>query len=202
MSILRRSVKRVVDVWAEIVAIVHVARFHVLARCGVMTFEHASEGVSRMGTFFGYRVRQRFYGHLLGRCGLGLEMNRLATIAERESRIGANVWVGPASYLDLVDIGDEVLIGPHVCVLAGGRHHRMDRADIPIRRQGNNRLTPTVIGAGSWIGANAVVMADIGPGAVVGAGAVVTKPVPAGAVAVGNPAMIISRRHDIAQATS
>jgi acetyltransferase-like isoleucine patch superfamily enzyme len=196
---VRRAVGRSVDACAAIVAAMHVTRFRVLSGAGVMTFQHASEAVSRAGTFFGYRVRQRFYGRLLEACGSGLEMNHLATIAEPGSRIGANVWVGPGSYLDLVDIGDEVLIGPHVCVLAGGRHHRVDRPDVPIRRQGNNPLTPTVIGAGSWIGANAVVMADVGQGAVVGAGAVVTKPLAAGAVAVGNPAQVVSRRGDVAQ---
>jgi len=198
----RRALGRGVDMWAEIVAVAHVLRFRLLSGAGVMTFQHASEAVSRHGTFVGYRVRQRFYDRTLATCGPGLEMNRLSTIAEPTSRIGANVWVGPGSYLDLVDIGDEVLIGPHVCVLAGGRHHRADRTDIPIRRQGNNPLTPTMIGAGSWVGAQAVVMADVGPGAVVGAGAVVTRPVPAGAVAVGNPARVIRRRDDIAKAAT
>jgi acetyltransferase-like isoleucine patch superfamily enzyme len=199
VSAPRRLAGCTVDALAEIVAVTHVSRFLLLSRVGVMTFQHASEAVSRTGTFFGYRVRGRFYRRLLGSCGPGLEMNRLATIADRRSRIGTNVWVGPGSYLDLVDIRDEVLIGPHTVVLSGGRHHRTDRPDVPIRRQGNNPLTPTVIGTGAWIGAAAVVMADVGPGAVVGAGAVVTQPVPAGAVVVGNPARLIARRDDVAQ---
>jgi acetyltransferase-like isoleucine patch superfamily enzyme len=102
----------------------------------------------------------------------------------------------------LVEIGDEVLIGPEVCVLAGGRHHRIDRIDTPIRHQGNNRLTPTIIGSGSWIGAHAVVMADVGRGAVIGAGAVVVKPIPPGATAVGNPARVVSVRGNVRHVTS
>jgi acetyltransferase-like isoleucine patch superfamily enzyme len=172
----------------------HVGRYLVLSRLGVMTFQHAAEAVSRHGTFLGYRVRQRFYGQLLASCGKGLEVNHRATVAERASRIGDRVWVGPGAYLDLVDIGDDVLVGPQTSVLAGGGHHRTGRLDVPIRRQGNNPLRPTTVGAGSWLGANAVVMADVGQGAVVGAGAVVTRPVPAFAVAAGNPARVIRLR--------
>jgi acetyltransferase-like isoleucine patch superfamily enzyme len=125
-------------------------------------------------------------------------VNYGATISERDTCIGADVWIGPYSYIDLAEIGDQVLIAPHVCILAGGRHHRFDRLDLPIRLQGNNPLRRTRIGSGAWIGANAVVMADVGEGAVVGAGAVVTRPVPAYAVAAGNPAWVIRQRGEAA----
>ena len=189
---VRSAVGAVLDLAASAVAWAHVARYRALSRLGVMTFQHASESVSRRGTFFGYRIRQRFYGRLLAGCGPGLEMNRLATVAERSSRIGTNVWVGPGTYLDLVDIGDEVLVGPGAFILAGGRHHRTDQPGVPIRRQGNNVLVPTVLGDGCWIGAGAIVMADVGDRAVVGAGAVVTQPVPESCTVVGNPARVIA----------
>lgn len=185
-----------IDSTASAIAATHVARYRALSRMGVMTFQHASESVSRRGTFFGYRVRQRFYGELLAECGDGLEMNRLATVSEQASRIGANVWIGPGTYLDLVEIGDEVLIGPGAFILAGGRHHRTDRPGVAIRRQGNNPLVPTVLGDGCWIGAGAIVLANVGTRAVVGAGAVVTKPVPADSTAVGNPALVTPRVPD------
>jgi acetyltransferase-like isoleucine patch superfamily enzyme len=189
----RRAGGALVDAAASAVAAFHVAQFRAMSRLGVMTFQHASECASRTGTFFGYRVRQRFYQALLAGCGDGLEMNRLATVCEQASRIGTNVWVGPGAYLDLVDVGDEVLIGPGAFVLAGGRHHRTDRPGMPIRLQGNNPRVATVLGPGCWIGAGAVVMADVGPRAVVGAGAVVTKPVAADCRAVGNPAVVTPR---------
>jgi acetyltransferase-like isoleucine patch superfamily enzyme len=52
------------------------------------------------------------------------------------------------------------------------------------------------IGEGSWIGANAVVMAGVrvGRGAVIGAGAIVTRDIPDLAVAVGCPARVIKVR--------
>lgn len=191
---VRRLFRATLSAVAAAQAAVHVRRYLVMGRLGVMTFQQASEAVSRIPLVLGYRVRERFYRRLLAGCGERLEMNYGATIAERETRIGDDVWVGPFAYIDLATIGDQVLIAPHVCILAGGRHHRMDRVDVPIRLQGNNPLRRTRIGSGAWIGANAVVMADVGEGAVVGAGAVVTRPVPPYAVAAGNPARVLRYR--------
>ena len=191
---MRAVVRQVVNGVSTGIAAWHLLRYAVLARLGVATFQQASEAIANVPLFYGYRVRQAFYGRLLARCGDDLEMNVGATIAERASRIGDRVWVGPGSYLDLVDIGDDVLIGPRALVLAGGRHHRIDRVDVPIRQQGNRPLTVTRIGDGAWIGAGAVVMADVGEGAVVGAGAVVTNAVEPMAIVAGNPARPIGTR--------
>jgi acetyltransferase-like isoleucine patch superfamily enzyme len=191
---LHRATGRTIDAFAYITAEFHVLRYRLLSRFGVMTFQQASECVAERGSFVGYRIRSRFYRSLLAACGEELEVNWGATVGEISSRIGDRVWIGPGAYLDLVDVGDDVLIGPHACVLGGGRHHRTDRTDLPIRWQGNNPARVTTIGDGAWIGANAVVMADVGGGSIVGAGAVVTKPVPSMAVAVGNPARVVRLR--------
>src|SRR3712207_2819473 len=90
--------------WAQ----AHVLRYRALSARGVMTLQHAAEGVSHVGTFFGYRVRQSFYERVLAACGTGLEMNVGATVAEAGSRIGDRVWVGTGCYLDLVEVGDDV----------------------------------------------------------------------------------------------
>jgi acetyltransferase-like isoleucine patch superfamily enzyme len=191
---LKRSCRLLIGTFAACHAMWHVIRYRLLARAGMITFQQASEAISRVPLLYGYRVRQLFYRSLLESCGDRLEMNYGSTIGERESHIGSDVWIGACSYIDLADLGDQVLIAPHVCILAGGRHHRMDRWDLPIRLQGNNSLQRTFIGSGAWIGANAVIMADVGEGAVVGAGSVVTKPVPPYAVVAGNPAQVIRYR--------
>ena len=53
-----------------------------------------------------------------------------------------------------------------------------------------------------WLGAHALVNAGvtIGDGSVVSVGSVVTKSLPPGSVAVGNPARIVHRREDYAEA--
>ena len=92
-----------------------------------------------------------------------------------------------------LDIGEEVLIAPHVKIITAGH-------DVGIAHKSifNNSITyaPVRIGAGAWIGAGSIILQgrNIGEGAVVGAGSVVTKDVPPYAVVVGNPAQLIKFR--------
>jgi virginiamycin A acetyltransferase len=94
-----------------------------------------------------------------------------------------------------ITIEDDVLIGSHVSIINGARQHGTARLDIPVRLQPGEypRLT---IGADSWIGDRAIVMASLGRHCVVGAGAVVTKPVADFAIVAGNPARIIGWRKE------
>src|SRR3954447_10223552 len=149
----RRLAGALIDRVAAAHASYHVRRYHFLASAGASTFQQASEAVGKVRLFYGFRVRQRFYERLLDRCGDALEMNLGSTVGLRESRIGNRVWAGPRCYFDLVEIGDDVLFGPHVVVLcSGGNPHRFDKPGA-VRGQGDNPLVPTRIGRGSWIGA-------------------------------------------------
>jgi virginiamycin A acetyltransferase len=186
--------KKTIGLCTDLVACFHVWRYRLLFGYGLINFALAAESIAAIPLVFGYRVRERFYRAMLAECGPRLKVNYGATINEIGCRIGSDVWIGSFSYIDLAEIGDQVLIAPQVCILAGGKHHRTDRLDIPIRLQGNNPLRPTRIGHGAWVGANSVVMADVGDGSIIGAGAVVTKPVPPLAVVAGNPARIIRYR--------
>lgn len=86
---------------------------------------------------------------------------------------------------DGVDIARGVYISDH-------SHGFTDR-DTFIRDQPLERIAPVRIGAGAWIGENAVIMpgVTIGRGSVIGANAVVRSDVPDYAVAVGVPARVI-----------
>src|SRR3989442_652923 len=64
---------------------------------------------------------------------------------------------------------------------------------IPMREQ-RGIVRRVRIGAGAWIGANSVVMADVGADSIVGAGAVVTKSIPPGVKAAGVPARVVGAR--------
>jgi len=116
--------------------------------------------------------------------------------ADTQLVIGDRVLVNVGSYLSgeggLI-ISNDVMIGPHVCVLSAG--HAIHRDDPIIAR---NRITegPIRIGSGAWIGGGAIILEGvvIGEGAVVGAGGVVTRSVPPFAVVVGNPARVIHYR--------
>ena len=110
--------------------------------------------------------------------------------------IGARTIVNVGGYLSGeggLEIGADVLIGPHAKLLSAG--HAIDEGDAIIAR---NRITrgKITIEDGAWIGAGAVVLEGvrIGRGAVVAAGAVVRQDVPAGMVAVGIPARVVRSR--------
>ena len=120
-------------------------------------------------------------------------------VACSKIRIGARVVVRPGSMLFAdprpegagITIGDGVLLGAGVHIYVA--NHRFGATDLPIIDQGHDEAEPVVLGAGCWIGANAILLpgVEIGEGAVVGAGSVVTKSVPARVMVAGNPATAI-----------
>src|SRR5262249_34985147 len=108
------------------------------------------------------------------------------------ARIDDHVYVGPRCHLGLVHLERNVLVAAAVHIPSGPHTHGTNPSS-PIREQpGERRLVR--VGAGSWIGSNAVVLADVGRDAIVAAGAVVTQPIPDGVVAAGVPARIVRQR--------
>ena len=102
-------------------------------------------------------------------------------------RVGRNVFINHSCTivdLDLVEIGDDVMIGPNVNLIAGG--HPVPAAE---RRDGIT-AAPIRIENNVWIGAAAVILhgVTVGENSVVAAGAVVTKDVPPNTLVAGNPA--------------
>jgi acetyltransferase-like isoleucine patch superfamily enzyme len=161
---------------------------------GWLHFPFVSEALSLMPFSLGWKLRRAVYARVLPRVGHDAVLHFGVCLEDPRTTIGENVWISVGCYLDYAEIGDSVLIGPHAVLLAGGRHHRSDRLDIPIKDQGNPPKAPLRIGAGAWIGAHATVLAEVGRDAIVGAGAVVTNPVPAYGVVAGNPARLLRRR--------
>ena len=90
-------------------------------------------------------------------------------------------------------IGDSVRIAAGTIIIPA--NHRFDRTDIPIWRQGVDRLG-IEIGSDVWIGSNANILdgVTIGDGVVVGAGAVVTSNIEPRTVVGGVPARVLKRR--------
>jgi maltose O-acetyltransferase len=90
-----------------------------------------------------------------------------------------------------VVIGDNVLIGPDVCICTG-THEVHWRAREQVR---GSFALPIFIEANCWIGAGATILPGvrIGKGTTVAAGAVVTKDVEPESVVGGVPAKLIKR---------
>jgi acetyltransferase-like isoleucine patch superfamily enzyme len=108
-------------------------------------------------------------------------------------RIGDRCVIGRGSHIvahQLIDIGDDVFAGPYVYIT--DQNHGYADPDVPIGRQWPANA-PVSIGAGSWLGAGAIVLPGscIGRHVVVGAGSVVRGQVPDHTVVAGVPARII-----------
>jgi acetyltransferase-like isoleucine patch superfamily enzyme len=163
---------------------------------GIVHFPFASQALSLLPFSWGWKMRRAVYSRVLPSIGTDAVLHFGVTLEDPRTTIGHDVWISVNTYIDFAEIGDHVLIGPHAVLLAGGRVHRTDRTDVPIKSQGNLPKSAVKIGAGAWIGANATVMADVGRDAIVGAGSVVTRPVPPYAVVAGNPARLLRFRHE------
>ena len=118
--------------------------------------------------------------------GQELISDEIVTIGDR-CLIGRNSSI--VGHLSIT-IEDDVFFGPNVYVT--DQNHSVDRLDVPIGRQ-SELEQPVVIGEGSWLGTNSVVLpgVNIGKHVAIGAGSVVTTDLPDNAVAVGVPARVL-----------
>jgi serine acetyltransferase len=108
-------------------------------------------------------------------------------------RIGDRCVIGRGSHViahQSIVIGPDVFTGPYVYVT--DQNHGYEDPDMPIGRQ-MPRNSAVSIGAGSWLGAGAIVLpgADIGRNVVVAAGSVVRGIVPDHCVVAGVPARVV-----------
>ncbi len=131
--------------------------------------------------------------------GNDVMISRNSTILGKTGSVEIGDRVDFGNSVVVSSIGDvviehSVLIAAN-CYIGGGRYHT-ERTDISIMDQGVFSKGPVRIGAGSWLGAGAVILdgVTVGKGCVVGAGAVVTRDLPDFAVATGCPARVVQIR--------
>lgn len=106
----------------------------------------------------------------------------------------ATIWAGNET--GSITFGEKALLAPRVTITAS--NYGIVRGTPPMDQPKSEQ--DVVIGSGTWLGADVVVLAGvtIGDGAIIAAGAVVTKDVPANAIAGGVPAKVIGWRPDAA----
>jgi len=149
------------------------------------------------------------HGVYLHACPAGIEIGRNTYVMHRAELhvynfrgleqagiwVGSNCIIGESSVIrgqGGVTIGDNVIIAPHVQIMAV--EHVFDDPARPILEQGLRAFGIT-IEDDVWIGAGAIILdgVRVGRGAVVGAGAVVTRDVAPHTVVAGVPARLIRR---------
>ncbi|HTU91488.1 MAG TPA: acyltransferase [Gemmataceae bacterium] len=145
----------------------------------------------------GQYLRRAFLAHVIGACHPRATICFGVIFSKTGARVGANAYIGPRCHIGLADIERDVLLAAGVHITSGMHTHGSGDPSVPIRDQ-EGQTTRVRIGAGSWVGSAAVVMADIGRDTIVGAGAVVTKPLPDRVLAAGVPARVIRSRQETA----
>ena len=136
------------------------------------------------GAVVGHRSRVWAFAHILSGARIGEDCNICDhTFIESGVVLGDRVTVKCGVYLwSGLAVEDDVFIGPAVAFTNDLR---------PRSRQHPAQYSPTRLGAGCSLGANATLLpVRVGRYALVGAGAVVTKNVPDFALVLGNPARI------------
>ena len=155
--------------------------------------EGSTQALAWVPGILGQYIRRAFLSRVLAGCHPTAVVEFGTIFAQADTRLDENAYVGPRCHLGLVHVERNALLAAGVHVPSGARSHGTGDVGVPIRDQQGSPLL-VHIGAGSWIGSAAVVMADVGRDAIVGAGAVVTRPVPDRVVVAGVPARIVKHR--------
>jgi virginiamycin A acetyltransferase len=153
----------------------------------------STEMLSLVPGLLGQYLRRAFLARTTAGCSRTAVVGFGTSFSRTGVRLDDRVYIGPGCVIGLAHIERDALIASGVHVTSGRHTHGSQDTTVPMRDQ-EGHLTLVRIGAGSWIGSGAVVMADVGPNTIVGAGSVVTQPVPAGVVAAGVPARVLRAR--------
>ena len=132
--------------------------------------------------------RAAYYHLTLREFALSSRISFGSFFAHPEACIGSRVYIGSYCIIGRVTIGDGTLLASGVQLLSGQHQHTRNSSGPAFQ---GGEFVQVTIGADSWIGAAATVMADVRSRTTIGAGSVVTRPVPDDCVAVGNPARVI-----------
>lgn len=106
------------------------------------------------------RLRGFLYSFTMNQCGKNFQVaNGVILRGLAKLRVGDNVYIGPRTIIfcnGLVEIKDEVLIGPN-CVIVSGNHTNYKKSF----RFNKTVAGPIIIGKGSWISANCTITSGV-----------------------------------------
>lgn len=135
-------------------------------------------------------LRAAYYRLTLDRCSPDICISFGTFFSHTDAVVEPNVYIGAYCVIGRARIGARSQIASHVQIVSGRRQHPRD-AQGKIQGAEHGTFREITIGADTWIGASAIVMADVGARTTVGAGSIVTKDLPDDVVAAGNPARVL-----------
>ncbi|WP_432797300.1 acyltransferase [Poriferisphaera sp. WC338] len=151
-------------------------------------FSLAAEKVARITGMIGVYARYAFYKQTLLHVGKDVCFGYMSIVSKPDTRVGDQVYLGRFCSVGLADLEDQVMLADGVQILSGRHQHGSDAGTHQALQENDHHYKRVVIGMGSWVGANAVVMNHVGKKSVVGAGAVVVHEVAHEMKVVGVPA--------------
>ena len=192
---MREALKRAAHAIAWLIVTPSVVSWNI--RSLVLGPDRALEGSTQAWALvpglLGQYLRRAFLSRTLASCASTATIEFGTLFSSASATIGDRAYVGPRCHLGWVHIEKDVLLGAGVHVPSGAHTHGIEDLSVPIRDQRSVK-TPVRIGAGTWVGSNAVVLADVGRDSVIAAGAVVTRPIPDRTIAGGVPARVLRHR--------
>lgn len=140
----------------------------------------------------GQFLRRAFYRWTLASCADDVTIEFGAVLTRRSAVLERGVYVGMYALVGWAWVREHSMIGSRASLLSGARQHEWT-AEGRWTPTDPSTLTRVTIGANTWVGEGAIVMADVGAGCMVAAGAVVSSAVPDGVMVASNPARFVRR---------
>ena len=161
----------------------------ILGKSHSRIFHSCAEILSICPTIIGTYMRKAFYWSTCTDVSPDAHFLFGSWLAYRENVIRSGVTIGAYTFIGYADIGENVLFGARVSIISGKyQHGRPDQRTGETDGEIIEEHETIHIGKNSWIGQDAVLLANIGENCTVGAGSVVFKDVPDNTTVMGNPA--------------
>jgi acetyltransferase-like isoleucine patch superfamily enzyme len=154
---------------------------------GELLFTLCSQALALVPGYPGYCLRGAYYLGTLQRCSWETHIGFGSLFTHRDAVVGARVSTGAYCVLGHARIGDDVRMGSRVSIPSGKRQH----LDAEGHLAEVTRFDDVSVGAGTWIGEGAILLASVGERCIVSAGAVVTKDTLSRCIIGGNPARVL-----------
>ena len=152
-------------------------------------FQTCAQLLAFMPGPIGRFLRAAFYWATLDDCSWEGNIGFGSVFVHRGARIAANVSTGLYCVMGHATIGRGVMMASHVSIPSGKRQH-LDAAG---QISSETRYDRVSIGARTWVGEGAIIMADVGECCIVSAGAIVIDAMPDATLIGGNPARVVKQ---------
>jgi len=187
---LRRAVKLLVHAASTVVVspCIAIAAVERAVGKGEALFSLFAEWLSLVPGPPGVYLRAAYYWASTRQTSWEIHVGFGSLLVHRDVTVRARASMGAYCVVGHADIGEAVMMGSRVSITSGKRQHLDDSGNLSGTAGHFEKMK---IGAESWVGEGAIIMADVGTRCIVSSGAVVIHAVPDRVLVGGNPAHVI-----------